>query len=215
MALADPTQLGYQAAVAPFASFDEALQSISKQYAERKKTEQEQARGLEFLKQFGLLKEEPTTFEDYQTAVGRGREIITRPGATEEEKLGVAQQFFGALGIPEPEPRFTLDPEKAKIALKGLFPGIDITAKEEKLGGYDRPENVPKIQAGEPIKKLEQDPDTGKWFAEYGPKTLTPYEQAMEAIRQSGGGGKDQFGYTIGEKQRGHIYIGNNQWQKQ
>lgn len=57
---------------------------------------------------------------------------------------------------------------------------VEETAKEKRkterekaigFGGYDKKEDIPKTVGGERIKKIEQDPKTGKWFAEYGPPT--------------------------------------------
>lgn len=183
----------------------------------RAKEEREKQEKYDFLKQMGILKpKEPTSKEyiDYAQKEA-GKKVTLKGGLSEQNKLKNLQKIFDYFGMPKPQGKgYDVDLNKVGKTAFEVMPGVSIAGKEEQKGGYDKPEDIPPTMGGQPLKSLKQDPDTGKWFAEYGAST--------NVYGMMGGGGAGNIlpeKYTVGEKKtvggKIYIYIGNNQWQEQ
>lgn len=119
----------------------------------------------------------------------RSQEYYDRQGKTEKEKLDAYTQLRNAgyskqqaykktlkkVGYDMPERDISdLDTEKKRMDI--LKTKEDIKDKRLRritgsVVGYDNPDDIPEFENGLPVKKIEQDRKTGKWYGVYGTTT--------------------------------------------
>jgi len=120
MALSDPFDTTYSGSFKSGLALGEGVGQVAQAYGDNKAKENKLKKTSDMLRQFGILREEEPSYEEYKKAAddymkqtGSSIQVDTE-GKTDEEKIKTLDSIFKAVGIPKPKSgRVTLDANKA------------------------------------------------------------------------------------------------------
>ncbi len=120
MSLSDPFSTTYEGAYKSGLSLGEGINTAAKGFGMKSAQDNKLKKTSDMLKQFGILKQEEPSYEDYKNTANdfmkkSGQNIqIETEGKSDEEKKIALRNIFKAAGIPEPKSnRVTLDANRA------------------------------------------------------------------------------------------------------
>lgn len=119
MALSDPFSTTYEGAFKAGTSLGTGIQQAAGGVANYMKLENQRKMALDTMKQFGILKEDDASSEDYmKEAQKHAQEIGYKginfsEGATEQDKVNTMKTLFNHFGLPQPKGNLNIDAKRA------------------------------------------------------------------------------------------------------